>query len=275
MGTFSVVDLNGNILGADGFSTAAENKEDGSIVITANYYSDIDADNTPMLNLKMNVRIGGFDAPYSPPGSGEKSPRMRNIPLMGSTEFTFNVPVYKGFEIPVNQTVVADNVKIRLVDVVVNRSHTDLVMCFDMPSKQDWQLWKTTIRIGDSEEYPNSIASNAISGNIKGDDGLDTSERCMELGFDAPHDGRATVITVTVPYLITSVPEVITAERVEMANKKLEADGISFEYVSQRRDVRILQSPSGMEDWEVYQLIWDALADRYDGPWTFTVNVNP
>jgi hypothetical protein len=60
-----------------------------------------------------------------------------------------------------------------------------------------------------------------------------------------------------------------------MANKKLEADGISFEYVSQRRDVRILQSPSGMEDWEVYQLIWDALADRYDGPWTFTVNVNP
>jgi hypothetical protein len=95
----------------------------------------------------------------------------------------------------------------------------------------------------------------------------------MELGFDAPYDGNATVIKVTVPYLITSVPEVVTAERVRMANEKLESDGIFFEYVN--RDVKVVQMPSGMPEWEVYQLIWEALADRYEGPWMFTVPVNP
>jgi hypothetical protein len=270
--TYSIIDLNGTPLGADGFSTAAENKEDGSIIITANYYGDIDADKTPMLDLQMNVRVGGFDAPYSPPGSNN-SIEMRNIPLMGSTKFNFTVPVYKGIEVPVHQIVEANGIKVRLERVVVNRSHTEMTMCFDMPTKQDWQLWKTTIRIGDSEEYPNAGASNAISGNIKGDIGLDAPKRCMNLGFDAPHDGNATVITVTVPYLITSVPEVISDERVQAANEELATDGIAFEYID--RDVKVLQRPSGMSDWEVYQLIWDALADRYDGPWMFTVPVRP
>ena len=163
--------------------------------------------------------------------------------------------------------------KMRLEKLVVNRSHTELTMCFDMPSKQDWQLWKTTIRIGESEEYSYASASNAITGNNKGEYDLNAPERCVVLGFDAPYDGKATVIKVTVPYLITSVSEVITAERVQVASEKLEADGISFEYVN--RDVKVIQMPSGMPDWEVYQLIWDALADRYDGPWTFTVPVEP
>ncbi len=272
MNTFSVVDLNGTTLGADGFSTAAENKEDGSIVITANYYGDIDADETQMLDLQMNVRVGGFDAPYSPSGPN-KSPEMRNIPLMGFAEFNFTVPVLKGIEIPVLQTVESNGVKMRLEKLVVNRSHTELTMCFDMPSKQDWQLWKTTIRIGESEAYTTASASNAISGNIKGNDSLDAAERCMELGFDAPYEGNTTTIDVTIPYLIISVPEVVTAERVQEANERLESDGISFEYVN--RDVKVVQMPSGMSEWEVYQLIWDALANRYDGPWMFTVPVNP
>jgi hypothetical protein len=272
MNTFSVVDLNGTTLGVDGFSTAAENKEDGSIVITANYYGDIDSEKTPSLDLQMNVRVGGFDAPYSPPDSNNGL-EMRNIPLMGSTEFRFTVPVLKGIEIPVQQTVESNGVKMRLEKLVVNRSHTELAMCFDMPSKQDWQLWKTTIRIGESEEYSYASASNAITGNIKGNYDLNAPERCMELGFDAPYDGKTNVIKVTVPYLITSVPEVVTAERIQEANKKLEAEGITFEYVG--RDVKLLKMPSGMQEWEAYQLIWDALADRYDGPWTFTVPVEP
>ena len=114
---------------------------------------------------------------------------------------------------------------------------------------------------------------DAISGSVKGDDSLDSPERCIKLGFDAPFDGNPTAIHVTVPYLITSVLEVITTERVETANQKLEASGIAFEYVE--RDVKVLQQPAEMQDWEVYQMIWDALADRYDGPWVLTVEVNP
>jgi hypothetical protein len=152
-----------------------------------------------------------------------------------------------------------------------------MTMCFDMPTKQDWQLWKTTIRIGDSEEYPNASASNAISGNIKGDIGLDAPVRCMELGFDAPYDDKSSVVTVNVPYLITSVPEVISAERVRLANEKLNAQGIAFEYINlgHGSNVEVIKRPEGMPDWEVYPLVWDALADRYDGPWMFIVPMNP
>jgi hypothetical protein len=275
MGTFSLRDLNGNVLGQDGFSTAAENREDGSKVITAIYYGKIDADKTPALDLKMNIRVGGFDAPYSPPGSEGKPPEMRNIPLMGSTEFKFNIPVYKGIEVAVNQSVEANGVNMRLESMTVNRSHTEMVICFDMPSAKDWQLWKSTLRVGGSEEYSYSIASNAITDSIKENYILNAPERCTAIGFDAPYDGSATVITVTVPYLITSVPEIITEDRIEMANEMLKADRIAFEYVGSKRDVQILQAPSGMPDWEVYQRIWDALADRYDGPWVFTVSVQP
>jgi hypothetical protein len=275
MGTFSLRDLNGNVLGQDGFSTAAENREDGSKVITAIYYGKIDADKTPALDLKMNIRVGGFDAPYSPPGSEGKPPEMRNIPLVGSTEFRFNIPVYKGIEVTVNQNVGTNGVNMRLESMIVNRSHTEMVICFDMPSAKDWQLWKSTLRVGGGEEYSYSIAANAIKGSIKENYSLNAPERCIAIGFDAPYDGNATVFTVTVPYLITSVPAIITEDRIDMANEKLKTVGIAFEYVGSKRDVQILQAPSEMPDWEIYQRIWDALADRYDGPWVFTVPVQP
>lgn len=272
MGTFSVIDLNGNILGPEGFSTAAENRDDGSIVVTAIYYGHIDADKTPVLDLRMNVQVGGFDAPYVPPGSNS-SPEMRNIPLLGSTGFNFSVPVHKGIEVAVDQTVEANGVKVRLESMIVNRSHTELLLCFDLPSKEDWQLWKTTIRIGDSDEILPSRASNAIAGNIRDAPSTNLSERCIELGYDAPHDGRSTVISVTVPSLVTSVPEFIPSERIELANRRLESSGIVFEYSG--HDVKIMQQPLGMPDWEAYQLIWDAMADYYEGPWVFKVNIDP
>lgn len=270
METFSLLDLNGNVLGQDGFSTAAENREDGSKVITAIYYGKIDADKTPVLDLKMNIRVGGFDAPYSPPGSEGKSPEMRNIPLMGSTEFEVSIPVHKGFEIMVNQSVEENGVRMRLENLTINPSHTEILLCFNMPSAKDWQLWKTTLRIGDSEEYTHSMAARGMSDSVKDNNW----ERCITMGFDAPYDGSATTMTITVPYLITPVfTSDITDQRVELANKKLINDGIVFEYVD--GDVKILQKPTGMKEWEAYPLAWDALADWYDGPWVFRVIVKP
>ncbi len=173
---------------------------------------------------------------------------MRNIPLLGSAQFVFEVPVYKGIEIDANQTVEANDVKMTLKKMTVNRSHTEMLMCFDMPTAQDWRLWMITIRIGDSPECQHCMAANAITGDIQGDYGLDAQERCIELGFDAPRDGKATVITVSVPYLVTSVPEIITDEWVAKANEELEPLGIAFEYVPAKRDVMVLQRPAGIEE---------------------------
>jgi len=272
--TFSLTDMSGNVLGQDGFSTAAETRPYGSnnYVVTAIYYGKLDADKTPTLDLKLNVRVGGFDAPYTPPGSD--TTEMRNIPLMGSTQFEFSIPVYEGFDVPVDQSVEQHGVTMRLESMTVNRSHTEILVCFNLPSDKDWQLYKATLRIDDSDEYPGSMAAMGMSEYVKDIKASDGTERCITLGFDAPYDGSSTTMTVTVPYLLTPVtrPE-ITEERVAWANKKLEEVGIVFEYVND--DVRILHKPDDVKEWDAYPMAWEALADQYDGPWMFTVQVSP
>jgi hypothetical protein len=65
----------------------------------------------------------------------------------------------------------------------------------------------------------------------------------------------------------------ITEGRVALAKQKLEKFGILFEHVND--DVNILQKPNDLPDGDAYPLVREALSDRYEGPWTFTVEVNP
>jgi hypothetical protein len=38
-------------------------------------------------------------------------------------------------------------------------------------------------------------------------------------------------------------------------------------------NIVILKRPDGMADMEIYPMIWDALADQYEGPWVFDVPI--
>jgi hypothetical protein len=60
-----------------------------------------------------------------------------------------------------------------------------------------------------------------------------------------------------------------------MANQRLADKGIVFDYenIDHGGSMVILQKPDGMLDAEIYPLIWDALAEQYEGPWVFTVPI--
>jgi hypothetical protein len=60
-----------------------------------------------------------------------------------------------------------------------------------------------------------------------------------------------------------------------MANERLAERGIEIDYenIDHGGNIVILKRPDGMEDYQIYPLIWDALAEQYEGPWEFTVEI--
>jgi hypothetical protein len=186
----------------------------------------------------------------------------------------FTAPVADGIKIEtIDQTVVSNDVSMTLKSLILNPSHAEALICFEMPSTADWGLFTSTITV-DGKEYP------FMGGGLAAEDGdldlaLTSPVRCNELGFDIVFDESVTSVTVTVPRLQASVNEVVAPETVAMANQRLADKGIVFDYenIDNGGNFVILQRPDGMSDEELYPLIWDALAEQYEGPWVFTVPI--
>jgi hypothetical protein len=215
----------------------------------------VDAEKHPNIDLNVDIPVEGATS-------------------VGTFHFAFNVPVLDGIRLEnLDQTVVANNVSMTLKTLVLNPSHAEALLCFQMPSPVDWGLTASTISVG-GREY-----SFSGGGLVQGADGKDflltDPERCNSIGFDIPFDEAVSSITLTVPKLLGSVPEVVTTERVEMANQRLAERGIQIDYVNVDHggNIEILKQPQGMPDGEIYPLIWDALAEQYEGPWVFTVPI--
>lgn len=212
----------------------------------------------------------------------EKYPNIKvnvDIPVEGPTKigtfhFDFTVPVANGIRIEnIDQTVEANQVAMTLRSLVWNPSHVDALLCFQMPSSSDWGLMTSVLTVN-GKEYPATSGGLAQGpdGKLIGD--LDTN-RCNEIGFDILYEESATSLTLTVPRLQASVNEVVTEEVVDQANKRLADKGIEFNYenVDHGGNIVILKRPDGMTDPEIYPLIRDAMAEQYEGPWVFTVDL--
>jgi hypothetical protein len=212
----------------------------------------------------------------------EKHPSMRlrvDIPLNGPSEvgtfhFEFDVPVLDGVKMEnIEQTIVANDVSMTLKTLTVNPSRVEALLCFEMPSAVDWGLTASRVTL-DGREYPFSGG-----GLLAGTDGksflLTDPERCSTIGFDIGPHQSATSLTLTVPKLMASTPEVIDKERVSRANERLADAGIKFDYANQDHggNIVVLKQPANATNMEIYPLIWEALADQYEGPWLFTLPI--
>lgn len=220
------------------------------------------------------LKDGAFDASKYP------SIHLRlDIPVEGPSpvgpfRFEVDVPVRDGIRMEnLDHTVIANDVAMTLKSLTLNSSHAEALICFEMPSAVDWGLTASTITIGGSE-YPFTGAELVYTPDGKYIDVTDP-ERCNRIGFDIPYDGSVSSITLTVPKLLASMPEVVTLERVQMANERLADQGIQIDYenIDHGGNILILKRPEGMEDVEIYPLIWDALAEQYEGPWVFTIEL--
>lgn len=229
-----------------------------------------------MITGEANVMLweGGLNA--------EKTPRINvrvDLPLDGPSSsvkfrFEFQVPVLDGMLIdPIDQTVVANNVSMTLKRLLVQPSYVEAQLCFQMPAPVDWGLTASRLTLGD-REY-----SFSQGGLIEGPRGqpftLNDPERCSSIGFDVVYDKAISSLTLTVPKLLGSVPEVVDDARLAMANERLAAYGIEMNYVNidHGGTIEVLKRPEGATDTQIYPLIWEALAEQYEGPWVFTVEL--
>lgn len=241
-------------------------------------YGALDADESPTLELNVDIPIDGASSVFLQT-SGQESPNglQENIPApdIGIFHFAFSAPVLKSIKLEnLNQTVTANNVPMTLKTFILTPSYAQALICFQMPSAVDWGLSASVINMG-GRDY--SMAGFGLLPGTSGKEfSLNDSERCSSVGFNVPHDESLKSIMLIVPKLLSSVPEVITKERVGAANQKLEGAGIKFDYVNldHSSNIEILKRPEGATDMDIYPLIWDALADQYEGPWVFTVDLS-
>jgi hypothetical protein len=137
----------------------------------------------------------------------------------------------------------------------------------------DWGLTASILSIA-GRDYPYSSG-----GMMQGAEGksfrLTDPERCSSVGFDIIQDKSASSLALSVPSLMGSVPEIIDQQRVDRANQRLADAGIQFQYanVDHGGNIEVLKRPEGKTDQEIYPLIWNSLADQYEGPWVFTVPI--
>jgi hypothetical protein len=143
-----------------------------------------------------------------------------------------------------------------------------------MPSAADWGLTASKITVS-GREYP-FAGGGLASGKSDPSSAVTSPERCNDVGFNIIYDNSNSVVTLTVPKLVASVNEVVSKETVAQANQRLADKGIEFDYVSVDHggNFVILKRPAGLSDAEIGTLIWDALAEQYEGPWIFTVEIN-
>jgi len=233
------------------------------------------ADVHPNIDLSVDVPVNGSTAmPPADPVSGQQLAPQGNLSLpdIGFFHFEFSAPVRKGIRFEnIEQTIVANDVSMTLKTLVLNPSRAEALICFQMPSTKDWGLTASTINIS-GKDYRFSGG-----GILPGTDGKEFSltdlERCSSVGFDILYDQPASSIILTVQKLVASLPESIDKEHVKNANQRLAGKGIEFDYVlvEHGANIEILKRPENVPDMEIYPLIWEALADQYEGPWVFHV----
>jgi hypothetical protein len=200
------------------------------------------------------------------------------LPNVGTFHFAFEIPIYSGVKLmDLNQTVEANGIAVTLKSLILNPSHVDAFLCFEMPSAKDWSL---DLRFGIAGtpdlDAPRAFGSSLFLGDGKGFT-ISDPERCVGMGADVRYEGGPTQVVLTIPKLKTSIPELIPEEMVQQANERLADKGIEFEVIAvdHGNNFNILKRPDGMPDTALYPLIWDALGDWYEGPWEITVEVTP
>jgi len=237
----------------------------------------LNADENPNIDLSVDVPVNGETAmPAADPITGQQltPPERLSLPDIGTFHFEFSTPVRKGIRFEnIGQTVVANGVSMTLKALVLNPSRAEALICYQMPSAKDWGLTASTINIGGTDYR---FSGGELLSGIDGKDAtLTDPERCNSIGFDILYDKSVTSVTLTVQKLMASLPELIDNEHVKTANQRLADKGIEFDYVpiEHSANIEILKRPEGVPDMEIYPLIWEALADQYEGPWVFQVEI--
>jgi hypothetical protein len=105
--------------------------------------------------------------------------------------------------------------------------------------------------------------------------------RCVQVGFPVGDLASTSeqALTLTVPGLEKSMPEVIPDDQLQPVLAKLKAEGIEMSWTTSSGSggggggYSFTSLPAGMSDDEAYQKFLEILGYDFSGPWVFTAQI--
>ena len=198
--------------------------------------------------------------------------------------FDLDLPVAPALTFEPKQTISPLILEVLLDRVVITPAYTQVYLCYQKPDNADWMVCSdATLKIGNQEAAINSYSllydSTMSAGNKGGEQGWTPpvqDGRCVKLGFPIG-DAHPQSLTLTVPTLEQSLPEVIPADRLEFAYEELKSQGIEMEWhvVDHGAYPEYKKLPAGMGEEQAYRKFIEALGYVYNGGWKFDIQLNP
>ncbi len=196
--------------------------------------------------------------------------------------FDLDLPIHPALTFEPKQTVWADGLEILLDRLVITPAQTYAYLCYLTPTRADWTIGgDATLRVGAQvagiQSYALLFDSVYGDGSKGGDPGWTSpiqNGRCVKIGFPIG-DAKPESLTLTIPALEQSMPEVIPAEDLAMAYERLNAEGIEMEWhiVDHGAYPEWKKLPAGMSEQEAYRQFIRALGYIHPGTWTFELQL--
>lgn len=237
-----------------------------------------------------NYIVGQFQIPNeSSPSSTGSNPIVIPDTLIGTFNFDVSTLVYPMTTPQVQQVVGANGIDMELVQAELTPSYSEFSLCYTKPSREDWlfpQGVTMTSGIEQTPIYTYTLLSDTDF-NLKNPVPISSTTiqgenvRCVKLGFNLGHSNQPRTITLRVPALERSIPEVFPQDELDAALVKLKEQGIESTYITSLNvggggaNWEFTKKPDGMTDAEAYDRLIDALGYRVSGPWVFTLKYQP
>jgi WD40 repeat protein len=203
---------------------------------------------------------------------------------LANFQFDLDIPVHPELTLNPEQSVWANGIEILLDRVVITPAYTNAYLCYIEPTDADWVIGQdTTLSIDDSP--PAHLGTYGLLFDKSLGDGSKGGEpgwtppvqdgRCVKVGFPVGGvDPKS--LTLTIPALEQSTPEVIPEGDLEFAYVKLKEQGIDMEWhtVDHGAYPEYRSLPLGMSEEEAYRQLIKALGYTHPGPWIFELSLH-
>ena len=227
--------------------------------------------------------------PYPP---GVFPPRLPDR-LIGTYSFDFTAPVYPLTVLNNISGVTANGLEIQVVRAEATPSMSTVMLCYAKPSGKDWWINRAVIKNGSEEAsltsgtliYDrdfNHLNTRVVRWAVPPEFEDVEHGRCVTLSFLLGQGNPSENMTLTIPQLEISPPEVVPEAELQVAQEKLNAMGIEMTSEVWRSSgggggggVTFTTLPEGMSQETAYQKYMDALGYVYAGPWVFWLEHQP
>ena len=303
-GTIEVRDGQGQAFGSRGGQSTLQRVPDQPDALTGTWSTILQQPmTTDQINLAIDITldgthgndwnhtIGGPVYPLSGPTEEMISTMPAVVPsnLVGTYHFSATTKVYPVAVLQPAQIIEVNSIQMELVQAELTPSYSNFILCYNKPTGADWMLSNAVLTSGleqtqlqsytllsDAQYALKKPATTIPSTTIQGD-----HLRCASVDFLLGHANHAGTITLTIPSLERSAPEIFPQAELDAAFAILKQEGIEMRYVSMQgtggggSTWKYDKLPEGMTERQAYDRLFDELGYRSPGPWVFTFEYKP